>query len=159
MSNRFKTGSVARDNRSKVWCFYWRENGKRRCKTLGRFPTKALAWQAAKPLRDALETKPQVKPIAPTVSTLIAQYRLEKMPTRHDTRGGYESWLRVYIIPKWGEYPITEVQARPVELWLDSLPLAPKSKVHVRGILRSLWNYAMWKQDIPCRSTPSRWLQ
>jgi integrase len=39
-------------------------------------------------------------------------------------------------------------------MWLDSLSLAPKSKVHIRGILSSLWNYAMWKQDIPMQVNP-----
>jgi integrase len=76
------------------------------------------------------------------------------MPTRHDTRGGYESWLRAYILPKWGESLITDLQARPVEMWLESLALAPKSKVHIRGILSALWNYAMWKQDIPMQVNP-----
>ena len=154
MSNRHRTGSVAQDHRSKVWNFFWWEDGKRKCKALGRFPTKAAAWKAAKSLRDALETKPQPKPNVPTVRTLVEQYRTEKMPTRHDTRGGYESWLRVYILPKWGESPITDLQARPVEMWLEAQPLAPKSKVHIRGILNALWNYAMWKQDIPMQVNP-----
>ena len=154
MSSRFRTGSVAQDNRSKVWNFFWWENGKRKCKVLGRFPTKAAAWKAAKPLRDALEMKPQPKPNVPTVSTLVEEYRAEKMPTRRDTRGGYESWLSVYIIPKWGQSAITDLQARPVEIWLDAQPLAPKSKVHIRGILNALWNYAMWKQDIPMQVNP-----
>jgi integrase len=90
----------------------------------------------------------------PTVKTLVEQYRVEKMPTRHDTRGGYESWLRVYILPKWGDSRITNLQARPVELWLESLPLAPKSRVHIRGILNALWNFAMWKQDVPMQVNP-----
>jgi integrase len=46
------------------------------------------------------------------------------------------------------------VQARVTEQWLDSLDLAPKSKVHIRGILNSLWNYAMWKQDVPMQVNP-----
>ena len=154
LSNRHRTGSVAQDKRSKVWNFFWWENGKRKCKALGRFATKAAAWKASKPLRDALETTPQPKPGVPTVSTLVEQYRAEKMPRRHDTRGGYESWLRVYILPKWAESAITDLQARPVEMWLDSLQLAPKSKVHIRGILNALWNYAMWKQDIPMQVNP-----
>jgi integrase len=32
--------------------------------------------------------------------------------------------------------------------------LAPKSKVHIRGILSALWNFAMWKQDIPMQVNP-----
>jgi integrase len=39
-------------------------------------------------------------------------------------------------------------------MWLDSLTLAPKSKVHIRGILSSLWNYAMWKQDVAMQVNP-----
>ena len=39
-------------------------------------------------------------------------------------------------------------------MWLESLPLAPKSRVHIRGILSSLWNFAMWKQDIPMQVNP-----
>lgn len=153
-SRRIRTGSVALDKRSNVWNFYWWEDGEKRCKQLGRFPTKAKAYAAAKPLRDALEVKPNPSSNVPTVDTLVGQYRTEKMPTRHDTRGGYESWLRVHILPKWGDSAITDLQARPVEMWLESLTLAPKSKVHIRGILNALWNYAMWRQDIPMQVNP-----
>lgn len=151
-------GSVTLDKRSKRWNFFFWENGKRRSKqvgTLAEYPTKAAAWKAAKPLREAVETKTTITTsTAPTVAALVEQYRAEKMPTRHDTRVGYESWIRVYILPKWGNHKITELQARPVELWLESLPLAPKSRVHIRGILNSLWNFAMWKQDIPLQINP-----
>ena len=61
---------------------------------------------------------------------------------------------RVFILPKWGACPITDLQARPVEMWLDTLTLAPKSKVHIRGIISSLWNYAMWRQDISMQVNP-----
>lgn len=90
MSSRIKQGSVARDKRSNVWNFFWWENGKRKCKTLGRFPTKAAAWNAAKPLRDDLEKPPQPQTSGvPTVSTLVEQYRKEKMPKRKDTSRTY----------------------------------------------------------------------
>jgi integrase len=154
LSSRIKTGSIVQDRRDKTWRFFWREDGKRRSKVLGRFPNKAKAWAAAKPLREALEATPKTNSGVPTVSPLVDQYRAEKMPTRHDTRCGYESWLRVYILPQWGKSPITDLQARPVEMWTNSLQLAPKSKVHIRGILSALWNYAMWKQDIPIQVNP-----
>ena len=57
MRSRINTGSVVLDKRDKVWRFYWWENGKRRSKALGQFPTKAKAWAAAKPLRDASKHK------------------------------------------------------------------------------------------------------
>ena len=154
---RAQQGSVVLDKRIKTWNFFFWENGKRRSKKIGtvsQYPTKASAWRAAKPLRDAVEKQVSVTSATPTVNTLVEHYRSEKMPKRHDTRGGYESWLRVYILPKWGNHTVTELQARPVELWLESLTLAPKSKVHIRGILSALWNYAMWKQDVPMQVNP-----
>ena len=123
-------------------------------RALGRFPTKATAWKAAKPLRDALETQAQDNSGVPTVSTLVEQFKAEKMPNRKDTRRTYESWIRVHILPKWGQSLITDLQARPIEMWLDSLSLAPKSRGHIRGILSSLWNFAMWKQAIPMQVNP-----
>jgi integrase len=146
------TGSVVRDRRSKAWQFFWWADGRRHSKTLGRLPTKTAAWNAA--LKFRIQPRQPKPSSVPTVATLVDQYRTEKMPTRHDTRGGYESWLRVYILPKWGGSSITDLQARPVELWLEPLPLAPKSKVHIRGILNALWNFAMWKQAIPMQVNP-----
>ena len=156
MSSRIRTGSIAQDKRSKVWNFFWWEGGKRKCKALGRFATKTAAWKAAKPLRDALETKPKTEHTygVPIVGTLIEQYKAEKMPDRKDTSRTYQSWIRVHILPKWGQSLITDLQARPVEMWLDSLALAPKSRGHIRGILSSLWNFAMWKQAIPMQVNP-----
>jgi integrase len=154
MRERHKTGSVVLDRRIKLWNYFYWDAGKRRSKRIGtlrEFPSKASAWKAARELRHSLETK---RATAPTINLLVEQYRIEKMPTRHDTRGGYESWLRVYILPKWRDAQITDLQARPVELWLESLSLAPKSKVHIRGILSALWNFAMWKQDVPMQVNP-----
>jgi len=147
MRSRVKSGSVVQDKRDKVWRFFWWENGKRRSKVLGRFPTKAAAWADAKPLRDALDVigeRPATK-----VSSLIQRYRAERMPTRTDTRRSYEVWISNHIIPKWGDCAVTELEPRPVELWLASLSLAPKSKAHIRGVLRSLWDFAAWSGIVP----------
>lgn len=91
---------------------------------------------------------------APKVSTLIDDYRREKMPTRHSTRLAYEAWFRNHILPQWGECPLTDLQARPVELWLHSLPLSPKSKAHIRGLLHVLIDYAMWSGHLPVQRNP-----
>jgi integrase len=156
MQRKNRSGSVVQDKRSKVWNFYWWEHGKRRSKVLGRFPTKTAAWNAAQVLRGQLSKAPPNRNHVPTVAILVDQYRSEKMPTRLDTNRGYESWIRVHILPKWGQNPITDLQARPVEMLLESLALAPKSRTHIRGILSSLWNFAMWRQDIPVQVNPMR---
>jgi integrase len=147
------SGTVVLDRRINTWNFLWWEGGKRKSKSLGHHTTKMRAWKAAKPLRDALETKPKTV-TGTNVRTLVTQYRQEKMPTRVDTRRSYDVWLRNHILPKWGDSVLTDVQARPVEMWLDSLALSPKSKAHVRGLLSVLWDFAMWAGHIPTQRNP-----
>ncbi len=157
MRQRNRSGSVVLDKRIKTWNFFFWENGKRRSKKIGtmsQYPTKASAWKAAKPLRDAVEHKVSISSAAPTVTTLVEQYRAEKMPQRYSTRHGYNAWLNNHVIPKWGECEITDVQARPAELWLHSLTLAPKSRVAIRGLLGILWDFAMWRGDVPTQRNP-----
>jgi integrase len=150
---RHKIGTIVFDKRRGTWNFLQWVDGKRQSKVIGtkqEFPTKAAAWRIAQAL-----PQPKPKPAtAPTVSTLIQQYRTEKMPKRASTRRGYETWLVNHIAPKWGECELTALQARPVELWLQSLTLAPKSKAHIRGLLHVLWDYAMWRGDVPTSRNP-----
>jgi integrase len=157
MRARQRSGSVVLDKRIKTWNFFYWENGKRRSKkigTVGQYPTKASAWRAAKALRDAVENQTTISRNVPTVNTLVEQYRQEKMPERAMTRQGYNTWLNQYIVPTWGDCALQELQARPVDLWLQSLSLAPKSKVHIRGLVRVLWDFAMWRGDVPVQRNP-----
>jgi integrase len=41
-----------------------------------------------------------------------------------------------------------------VELWLESLALAPKSKAHIRGVLSILCDFAVWRGDAPMQRNP-----
>jgi integrase len=148
---------VVLDRRIKTWNFFFWENGKRRSKKIGtmsQYPTKASAWRAAKLLRDAVENKVRVSTSVPTVGTLVEQYRVEKMPKRYSTRRSYDAWLKNHVIPKFGQCEITAVQARPAELWLESLELTPRSRAAVRGLLRILWDFAMWRGDVPTQRNP-----
>jgi integrase len=146
------TGSVVKDRRSQLWQFFWWADGRRHSKTLGRFPTKTAAWNAAQQFR---VQPPQPQPSsAPTVATLVERYRAERMPTRYSTRRGYESWLKCHVVPRWGAHTITDVQPRDVELWLASLTLAPKSKAEVRASLGRLWDFAMWSGSVPVQRNP-----
>jgi integrase len=154
---RVNQGSVVFNKRFGTWNFLWCENGHRRSKVVGaarEFPTKASAWHAAEPLRKRLEQSERSDRIGLIVKTLVEQYRVEKMPRRAMTRQGYNTWLNHYVIPKWGDCVLQELQARPVDLWLQSLALAPKSKVHIRGLIRALWDFAMWRGDIPTQRNP-----
>jgi integrase len=154
--SRSTTGSVVKDKRSQTWRFFWWADGQRHSKTLGRFPTKKAAWNAAQAFRVRLPQPQSLPsaPAAPIVAALVEQYRAEKMPTRFSTRRGYNAWLKNHIVPKWGACEITSVQARPVELWLQSLALSPKSRAHIRGLLGVLWDFAMWRGDVPTQRNP-----
>ena len=153
---RARGGTVVQDKRIRTWNFLWWENGRRHSKRIGtkaEYPTKTAAWRAAKLLRDAVEQRVK-QPTAPTVKALVEAYRQEKMPQRYSTRRSYEVWLRLYILPRWGSCPITEVQARDTELWLASLDLAPRSKTGIRMMLRLLWDFAQWRGDVPVQRNP-----
>lgn len=154
---RHKTGSVVFDKRRKTWNFLWWEDGKRCTKRIGtasQHPTKASAWKAAKTFQTSLEIQGAVTSNAQTVNMLVEQYRMEKMPKRQDTRRSYEAWLKNHILPRWGECSLADLQARTVELWLDSLLLAPKSKAHIRGVLSILWDFAMWRNHVSMQRNP-----
>jgi integrase len=155
MRARKKNGSVVFNKARCTWNFLWVENGTRRSRRLGtltELPTRADALQRADSLRRELRLLQQRSIV--TVKQLVEQYRAEKMPKRSDTRRAYEVCLKNHILPRWGDSVVIDLQARPVELWLDSLSLAPKSKAHVRGVLSILWDFAMWRGDVPTQRNP-----
>jgi integrase len=157
MRARNQDGSVVLDKRIRTWNFLWWENGKRRSKKIGtvrHYPTKASAWRAARTFRPSLENRQTRSISGPVMTTLVEHYRREKMPKRKDTRRSYEAWLRNHILPKWGDCVLLDLQARPVELWLESLALAPKSRAHVRGLISILWDFAVWREDVPMQRNP-----
>jgi len=142
---RHKMGSVVYDKRRRVWNYLFCENGVRRTKLIGSLrdlPTKTSAWQAAEVLRQTVVSKPMGQ--AHTMKELVQRYQAERMPSRSETSRVYRSWLRNHILPHWGDKSITDVQPRPVELWLRQLELSPKSRSHVRNLLRTLMEFAMW---------------
>jgi integrase len=98
------------------------------------------------------------RPIA-TVAQVVEKFKAERMPERFSTRYGYTCWLKNHILPKWGDCPFTELDARPVEIWLKSLPLSPKSRVHIRGVVSRLWKFAMWAKIVPLGPNPMSFVE
>jgi integrase len=150
---RKQFGSVSLDPRWRVWNFRWRTAaGKRHSRVIGSirdYRTRSAAWAAVA----QIDTQPP-QPRPCTVAELVEAYRQEKMPERFSTRRGYNSWLNNHVVMKWGDQPITALQPRAVDLWLKSLPLAPKSKVHIRGLVRALWEHAMYSNHVPTARNP-----
>jgi len=153
---RYKTGCVRFDRRRGTWNYLYYDNGVRRSRLIGTkrdYPTKASAWKAAEHWNESDLLKEPVHP-APVVKNSVEKYQAEKMPTRYSTQRGCSMWLKNHILPTWGDKLITELQPRPVELWLSSLELSPKSRGHVRGMMRVLWDYAMWSGAVPVQVNP-----
>jgi integrase len=142
-AQRYKRGSVRFDKRRGTWNYLWYESGKRRSKLIGskqQYPTRAAAWKAVEQLQSSLPTVQDGE----TVSAIAARYKAERIPTRFSTARMYRSWLHNYILPRWGAIRVDDLQPREVELWLRNLALAPKSKAHIRAMLRILVDFAMW---------------
>ena len=142
---RYKQGSVVFDKRRRTWNYLFCENGVRRTRLIGsirEFPTKAAAWEKAESLRHVVVNKPIGQ--THTMRELALRYQTERMPSRSETSRVYRSWLNNHILPYWGKSLITDMQPRPVELWLRQLNLSPKSRSHVRNLLRTLMEFAMW---------------
>ncbi len=150
-AQRHAHGSVRFDKRRKTWNYLWYEAGQRRSKLIGTkhdYPTKAAAWKAV----EHVQVKP--KAIGDTVRDVIVRYEAERMPSRHSTARVYRSFLSNHILPQWEDTRIQDMQPRPVELWLRGLKLSPKSKTHVRSLLHSLVDFAMWSGLLEVNRNP-----
>jgi integrase len=158
--SRIQRGSLVFNRRFGTWNFLWCENGHRRSKVVGalrEFPTKASAWRAAELLRAKVEAQVsnhQAGSTAPFVKDVVERYKAERFPRRFSTARAYDAWLKNHILPEWGNKRITELQPRPVELWLRQLELSPKSKVHVKTVMRILVDFAMWCGFLEVRRNP-----
>lgn len=153
-AQRQARGSVRFDRRRRTWNYLWYESGKRRSKLVGtkrEYPTKAAAWKETERRLAVGESKTQTRE---TMRQVIAGYERERMPSRHSTARVYRSFLNTHILPRWGDSVIQDLQPRPVELWLRSLNLSPKSKTHVRSLLHSLLEFAMWAGLMEIRRNP-----
>lgn len=116
------------------------------------FPNKTAAWLSEEVQSIVRGINPQPKGCSVTMSQLITEYQLRDMPQRHSTQKAYKTWLTNYITPKWGEYLLDQIRPLEVKTWLEDLPLAPKSKVEIRGIMGRLFNKARLYEYLPLQS-------
>jgi integrase len=157
-------GSVVLSQRADgdhVWLYRWvDETGKHRGEqfsSVSRCRNVTAAWQEAERLglpAKHLGQKATALAGRKTFGQLVGRYQKEAMPERFSTGHSYGSWLKLYIVPKWGMALIEDVRPALVETWLNELPLAPKSKGHVKGLMTILFNHAMKWEWIPLARNP-----
>jgi len=85
---------------------------------------------------------------------VIQRYLAEEIPERPSTASRYRCWLKNHIEPKWRDYPVEQIKPLLVEDWLKKLNLAPKSKSHLKNMMRVLFNAAMRWELIPYQHNP-----
>jgi hypothetical protein len=73
---------------------------------------------------------------------LLDRYIEQELSERYSTRKSHLSNIRAHIRPRWGEYSTDKMKPMVMEQWLHDLPLAPKSKTHVRGIMHLVFKCA-----------------
>lgn len=137
-----------------TWQLRYSENGIRKQKQVGTvrdWPTKAEAEKSNEHLLN-LYNKEVTE--VPAVEALVKRYKAEEMPERKSTRRGYETWLKNYILPRWGTSKLAEMKPDPVEMWLRGLALSSKTKRNIKGILAILWTFGMKKELVPIGRNP-----
>ena len=137
-----------------VWEFRYYEtepDGGRRRKSIivgsvADLPTESAARQSSV-VRSLLlrinAERPHHRLRPPLFGDVIARYEKEEMPERHSTKTSYVSHIKNHIRPRWGDVSIDAIRAMAVEDWLRGLPLAPKTKSHVRGLMHVIFQCAL----------------
>ena len=153
-----QNGSVIQTKRrsgQSVWEFRWRDrtSGKavyRRIVvgTMEQYKTEADAREIVEGIVLEINSDDlRLRPTVLTVSQLIEHYRRRELSVdntwkSYATKMGYENYLKRWIAPKWGMYPLARIKPIEVELWLRQLPLACGSCAKIRNIMSVLFNHA-----------------
>jgi integrase len=107
------------------------------------YTTETLARKATQALLLRLnDESPRAEVEAASFGALLDRYIEQELSERYSTRKSHLSNIRVHIRPRWGEYPVDKLKPMAMEQWLRDMPLAPKSKTHVRGIMHLVFKCA-----------------
>jgi integrase len=151
------------DRRSNCWFYRWREtceNGKvvRRSRLIGsraEYNKTQARKKVDEEFRKEIERDRQ-EPKINTVGQIAAEYIENRLPSRFSTRTAYLANLRNHVLPRWREVQIADVEPLAVESWLKALPLASKSKAHLKNLLRQIVNFAMLTKRLQYQMNPLR---
>lgn len=154
-----QNGSIIRRHRKKhvdVWQFRWWEktsDGKkvyrrREIGTIDEIPDMETARQAAHILVSDLTTrKTKSQHASMNISQLCVHFEQSELCAAHtwrsySTKHIYKVYLRRWIIPRWGEYLLSDIRTIDVELWLRSLSIARSTCAKIRNVMSVLFNHA-----------------
>ena len=152
---RARKPEAVRNEARGIWVFFPVIDGKRTTRKLGNLNElnqQPADVRAADTLRSL---KLKAKRNAPRCHGLWSNIEQRRCPSYVTARNQSLSCGSRSTFFIDGEQPITELQPRPVRLWLEPLPLAPKTRGHLRDLLHRLMDDAMWANPSQRERTPS----
>jgi integrase len=137
-----------------VWVWEYRDRSGSHSVILGTVEemSEVEAWKATESRRLIINDPQPANQTS--FGAVIDRYVREALPERKVTRSRYVSWINTHIKPKWRDVPIAQVKPLPVELWVNDLNLAGKSKGHIREMMHLLFNWAMRWELTPVERNP-----
>lgn len=157
---RYQRGTVEFHAKTRKYYFRYRDADRRRRSALlgtaDELSSAAKLKRATDQMRAEVNAKRESLNNGMLMSELIEKYRADRMPARQSTARGYNSKLNNHIIPRWGNVPVAKMieSAYEVDQWLKTFDGSPKSKVHLRGLLSILIEYAMLMRVVPVGRNP-----
>ena len=157
-AQRYQRGSLSllrRKSQPDAWVFryYADEVGRRVYKkkivgTVIEFPKRKDAEKAVTQLRVAVNDGAAFAPM--NVEQLAAHFERVEVPLKaHSTAEGYKSYLKLHIIPKWGQHALSAIKSVEIECWLrnltkiDGAAASPGTKTKIRNLLSTLFSHAV----------------
>jgi integrase len=147
---RYQRGCLYRERRHAgpdVWVFRWRDGTVNRKEQIGnveQFKTKSAAMKGCELLRANINREARSPR---TVAELVAHYTYKELAAdgcmAHSTREVYGSYIKTWILPKWGQHSMSDVRTVDVEEWLGKLPLANGSRAKIRNVMSAIFSHAM----------------
>jgi integrase len=157
-----------------VWEFRYRvnrDNGQRALKskivgTLAAYPTEADMRSNLRGLILAINgpvDRKQDPAFGAVIDRFIAEEQLKEIRAgvakagsllRYSTAAVYLQLLNKHLRPRWGETPMSVMRPGAIQEWLTNLPLAPKSKANIKGLLHRLFDKAMLWEYIATGRNP-----
>jgi integrase len=70
------------------------------------------------------------------------------------TRAAYESYLKSWILPRWGDHRLDQVKPVAVEEWLDGMKRAKGTRAKIRNLMSAMFHHAMryeWVERNPIK--------
>lgn len=157
-AQRYQRGSLSllkRKSKPDTWIFrYYVDQDSRRVYkkqivgTVIEFPKRKDAEKAVAQLRVDVNEGAAFAPM--NLDQLAAHYQRVELPSKaYSTREGYKHYLKLHILPRWGNQSLSAIKSVEVESWLRNLktakakPASPGTRTKIRNLMSAIFSHAI----------------